>query len=137
MHARTVDHAVGEHKRVECLQVSIRALMGDPQFELTRADCFHHKGGLIANAAQRADNGVIVNKVATKLDQQIKQFKASNAMSMFQRQIVLVFSPLENYVFGSGKIDFPMWFPKNVLISGLLQWTEKLVIDIASHSRTQ
>ena len=95
------------------------------------------RGGLIANAAQRADNGVIVNKVATKLDQQIKQFKASNAMSMFQRQIVLVFSPLENYVFGSGKIDFPKWFPKNVLISGLLQWTEKLVIDIASHSRTQ
>lgn len=84
--------------------------MGDPEFELMRADCFHHKGGLIANAAQRADNEVIVRKVGEDLDEQIKEFKTANIIDMFQRQIALVFSPLENYVFGSGTIDFPMWF---------------------------
>lgn len=108
----SVDHAAGEHKRVDCLEASIRILMGDPEFQLGRADCFHHKAGLIANAAQKADAGVVVTKVGTDLDKRIREFKSTNIMDMFQRQIALVFSPLEDYVFGSGTIDFPMWFAR-------------------------
>ena len=84
--------------------------MGAPDFTLSRTECFHHKGGLIASAAQEADNTVILAKVGADLDQRIKEFKSSNVMDMFQRQIALVFSPLEDYTFGSGTIDFPMWF---------------------------
>lgn len=93
-----------------CLELSIRVLMGDPHFELIKTECFHHKGGLFATAAQKADVKVVEDKIGTDLDKRIREFKASNVMDMFQRQIALVFSPLEDYTFGSGTIDFPMWF---------------------------
>ena len=107
-----LDHAEVEKKRVGCVEMAIRNLMGDPEFTLSRTECFHHKGGLIASAAQEADNTVVLAKVGADLDQRIKEFKSSNVMDMFQRQIALVFSPLEDYTFGSGTIDFPMWFAK-------------------------
>ena len=59
--------------------------MGDPEFELIRSKCFHHKGGLIANAAQEASSKVVVTKIGVGLDKRIKEFKSSNVMDMFQR----------------------------------------------------
>ena len=67
-------------------------------------------GGLIVNTAEDTSSKVVVTKIGTDMDKRIKEFKSSNVMDMFQRQISLVFSPLENYTFGSGTIDFPMWF---------------------------
>ena len=49
------DHAKVEGKRVDCLEASIQKLIGDPEFEILRSNCFHHKGGLFAEAAQKAD----------------------------------------------------------------------------------
>ena len=99
-----------EKKRVGCLEESIRTLLGQPEFKLQRALCFHHKGGLFAGAAQDADVKVVTARIGTELDKNIKEFRSSNIMDQFQRQIALVFSPLQDYAFGSGTIDFPMWF---------------------------
>ena len=99
-----------EKKRVRCLEESIRTLLGQPEFKLHQALCFHHKGGLFASAAQDADVKIVTTKIGTELDKSIKEFRSSNIIDQFQRQIALVFSPLQDYAFGSGTIDFPMWF---------------------------
>ena len=52
------DMAAVEHKRVDCLEAGIRNLIGDDDFEILRAECFHHKGGLFAEAAQKAGSKV-------------------------------------------------------------------------------
>ena len=130
------DHAAVEHKRVDCLVKSIRILTGDEDFDILRSDCFHHKGGLFAAAAQNADSKVrflthvhthggihnkcynsrthtltlqiVQNKIGEDLDTSIREFKTSNILDQFQRQLALVFSPLEGYAFGSA--NFPQWF---------------------------
>lgn len=126
------DHAGVEHKRVDCLVISIRILTGDEDFDILRSDCFHHKGGLFAVAAQNADSKVrflthahtvvythnsrlhtltlqvVQNKIGQDLDTSIREFKTSNILDQFQRQLALVFSPLEGYAFGSA--NFPQWF---------------------------
>ena len=127
------DHAGVEHKRVDCLVISIRILTGNEDFDILRSDCFHHKGGLFAVAAQNADSKVrflththtvvcthnsrlhtltllqvVQNKIGQDLDTSIREFKTSNILDQFQRQLALVFSRLEGYAFGSA--NFPQWF---------------------------
>ena len=80
------DNAGVEKKRVCCLEASIRVALNDPEFEILAAECGHHKGGLICNAAQKADNKVIVSKIGEAADTRIREFKTSNVVDMFQRQ---------------------------------------------------
>ena len=39
------DHAAGELRRVDCLELALRVLLDDPTLELNRATCGHHKIG--------------------------------------------------------------------------------------------
>ncbi len=104
------DNAGNEKVRVSCLEASIRVALGDPDYEILKAGCGHHKVGLIANAAQKYDNKVVVDKIGKGLDTKIREFKTSNVVDMFQRQCALVFAHVNPYAFGNGKIAFPKWF---------------------------
>ena len=104
------DNAGVEKKRVSCLEASIRVALDDPEFEILRAGCGHHKVGIIANATQKADNKVVVSKIGEDVDTRIREFKTSNVVDMFQRQCALVFAHVDPYAFGNGKIAFPKWF---------------------------
>ena len=83
---------------------------GNQNSNCSKLCVFITKRGLFASAAQDADVKVVTTKIGTELDKNIKEFRSSNIMDQFQRQIALVFSPLQDYAFGSGTIDFPMWF---------------------------
>ena len=45
-----------------------------------------------------------------EIDTSIREFNTKNIIDQFQRQLALVFSPLEGYVFGSA--NFATWFEK-------------------------
>ena len=112
------DHASVELKRVDCIELAIQALINDDDFKLNRATCVHHKLGLFAEvfrllcstmhhshhpysiwhpidyyiqACQRADAKIVTDRLGRQLDQTIHEFKTTNCVDMFQRQLALLF----------------------------------------------
>ena len=105
------DHAGVEKTRVNCLEAAIRLLIDDPDFTLNRASCAHHKLGLLAEKIQKACHTTMVSILGADADTHIGEFKTSNIIDMFQRQLALLFGHhVGSYVFGNGVILFPRWF---------------------------
>ena len=105
------DHAPGEFKRVGCIETAIRVLIDDPDFKLNQGECAHHKLGLIASAIEKACHKVMTDRLGEELDSSIGEFKSNNIVTMFQRQLALLFGHhVGSYVFGDGVILFPRWF---------------------------
>ena len=85
------DHAAVELKRVDCIELAIRALLNDDTFEMNRASCGHHKIGLIAEACQRVDSKIGESAFGVVTDKNIREFRTKNPIDMFQRQLSLLF----------------------------------------------
>ena len=108
------DHAGNELKRVDYMEMGIRALLEDDSFTLNRGTCTHHKIGLFAAFAQQVDNKLVVDKVGDQLDAKIREFSTTNVVDMFQRQLALLFGHHSGaYTFGKGVVQFPSWFAKH------------------------
>ena len=105
------DHAGVECTRVNWLELAIRIMIGDEDFTLNRAKCAHHKLGLLAAKIQKACHNTMVEILGADTDVTIGEFKTSNMIDMFQRQLALLFDHhVGSYVFGNGVILFPRWF---------------------------
>ena len=75
-----------------CVYYYLRAylyylLINDPDFTLNRGECGHHKLGLLVAKIQKACHNIMVEILGADADASIGEFKTSNMLDMFQRQL--------------------------------------------------